>query len=669
MFVFLNIDIPLTEPVIIIALMLVLLLIGPVFFERIRIPSIAGLLLSGALIGPHGFNLVSPDLEFSLLGTMGLLYLLFLAGLEIDLIDFIENKIKSIFIGLASFVIPFLLGFFVSRHLLSYSIPASWLIGAMLSTHTLVSYPILGKLGIVNKSIVTVTVGATIIADILALLSMELITDFASRGFQLDNLLMFLLNFSILFVIIFLIVPRISRIFLNKYEGDLGVQYIFVLVILFISAVIALLLDIEPIIGAFFSGLVLNRQIINSSPLYKRIEFVGNNLFIPFFLISIGILANFRVYIDEPRQIGVLIVLIVLAFLSKYLAAWIGKMIFRISKAETNLLFGLSLSRAASAIAIILIAFNMDLVSEAVLNNTVILILVTSIASSYVTQKAGKEIQLKENNTISPDKGMKQKILVPVANPANMENLLEFAVLIKKDDEGIPIYPLTVFSQKKKVRARINETQEEILNIIESLHTDVKFETGSRIDDNVTNGIVRAAEEIVATAIVMGWNRHSTPFHILFGDVLGNLLKKTGRMLLVVKTPSDFRQVNRIHLMCTENAEFEEGFALWLDTIIYFTKKMVLKITVYSESESTKNAILRYAEQKNNLKYFQVSKTAIENTDKQAIPAVKESASDLLVFVNSRKKSFSYSRRFESFMNRSIAKHTKNNIIITYPEQ
>ncbi|MEX0986061.1 MAG: cation:proton antiporter, partial [Bacteroidales bacterium] len=230
---------PFTEPVIIIALLITLILIGPVFFERIRIPSIVGLLLSGALIGQHGFNLIAPDLEFSLLGTMGLLYLMFLAGLEIDLIDFIENKLKSIFIGMASFLVPFLLGFLVSRYILEYSLHTSWLIGAMLSSHTLISYPLMGRLGIINKSIVTIIVGATIIADILALVSMELIINFADKGIELDSMLHLLLNFTVFFLVIFLVIPRSSRFFLNKYEGELGVQYIFVMVILFISAAIA----------------------------------------------------------------------------------------------------------------------------------------------------------------------------------------------------------------------------------------------------------------------------------------------------------------------------------------------------------------------------------------------------------------------------------------------
>jgi Kef-type K+ transport system membrane component KefB len=661
----LSLQIPFTEPVIIIALLLSIILIGPVVFERIRIPSIVGLLLSGALIGQHGFNLVGSDLEFSLLGTMGLLYLMFLAGLEIDLIDFIENKIKSIFIGLASFLVPFLLGFLVSRHLLDYSVHASWLIGAMLSSHTLISYPLMGRLGIVNKSIVTIIVGATIIADILALVSMELIINFYDKGLEVNAMLQLAFGFLLFFLLIFLVVPRLSRYFLNRYEGELGVQYIFVMVMLFLSAGIAFLLEIEPILGAFFSGLVLNRQIITTSPLYKRIEFIGQNLFIPVFLISIGMLANFRVYIDDPRQVWLLIVLIIAAVVSKYLAAYISKLVFRLSKAETNLVFGMSVSRAASAVAIILIGFNVGFISESILNNTVILILVTSILSTYVTQKSGTQILLKGNDTTSGKKRLKQKILVPVANPANMDHLLEFALLIKQDDDQIPIYPLTVFTQRDQVRNQIDDNQGRVLKVIDSLQTDVQFETGSRIDNSVTHGIVKAAEEIVATAIVIGWNNRHTPFYTLFGNVLSNLLRKTRRMLLVLKTPSELRKIRSIHLFCADKAQYEEGFSLWIDTIMFMIKRLQIKVILYCETQSTFDAVFSYCQDNGNAKYLEEKKSY---TGKLTDAKIRQSASDLLIFVHSRKKTVSYSRKYENFMNNSINAYTKNNIIIIYPE-
>lgn len=663
----LNISIPFTEPVIIVALVLTIILIGPVFFERIRIPSIVGLLLSGAMIGPHGFNLIPADLEFSLLGTIGLLYLMFLAGLEIDLIDFIENKSKSIFIGLASFAVPFVLGYFVCHSILGLDIHASWLVGAMLSSHTLISYPLLGKLGIVNKSIVTIIVGATIIADILALVSMELITNFAEQGFEMENLLLIGLHFLVFGFVTFLVIPRLSRIFLGKYEGNLGVQYIFVLVVLFLSSLLALLLEIEPIIGAFVSGLVLNRQIMNSSPLYKRTEFIGNNLFIPFFLISIGMLANFKVYFSNPGEIVIVLILIATSIAGKFIPALIAKWLLQISKPERNLIFGLTVSRAASAIAIILIGYNMGILNESILNSTVILILITSISSSYITQSAGKKIMIDGNETIARNsKNVKHKFLVPIANPANMENLLDFAILIKDNNDTVPVYPLTVFTKRDKVREKINENKEAVQKVIDSLQTDVTFETSSRIDNNVTNGIVRAAEEVVATAIILGWNNRQVAFHVLFGNVLYNLLEKTQRMLLVLKTPTSFRDVNKITLFCPENAQFERGFSLWLETMTTLAKKLQLKILINCDSELTHDSIGQYISRNNSSKYFDLKNGTNGNLTNHTI---KNAASELLIFVHSRKQTISHNRTFEHFMNSSIGMYKKNNVIIIYPEQ
>lgn len=594
---------------------------------------------------------------------------MFLAGLEIDLIDFIENKAKSIFIGLTSFFIPFVSGYLICRYVLGYEVMGSWLIGAMLSSHTLISYPLLGRMGIVNKSIVTIVVGATIIADVLALVAMELITNFATSGFEIDSILLLALHFALFFFIVLLVIPRLSRVFLNMYEGNLGVQYIFVLVALFLSAASAYLLDIEPILGAFFSGLVLNRQIINTSALYKRIEFIGNNLFIPFFLISIGMLANFNLYFNQPRQLIFLTILIITAFGGKYLAALVSKLIFKISKAEMNLLFGLSTSRAASAIAIIMIGLKLGMVSDAVLNNTVILILVTSISSSYITQYSGKKLLIKENDTSSRKKKAEQKLLVPLANPANMENLLDFATLIKTNDSSIPIYPLAVFTnQNDEVRQQIDESKKQIVQVIESMQSDILFETNTRIDGNVTNGIVRAADEIVATGIVIGWNNRSTPLHILFGNVLNNLLEKTGRMFLVLKTPSSFREVKRITLFCSDNAQFERGFSLWLDALVNLAHNLQLKFSVNCTSQMTHEAIEAYLKKHNSAKYLD-SQSDLVNPRKQKNGNIKNSASELFVFVHSRRETVSYSRQFEHIMNNSINRFGKNNIVIIYPEQ
>ena len=662
----LSIQIPLQEPVIIIAFVLLLLLIGPAFFERLRIPSIVGLLISGAIIGPHGFNLLSPDLEFSLLGTMGLQYLMFLAGLEIDLIDFIENKLKSLFVGLASFIVPLITGFLVCRFVLDYDLMASWLIAAMLSSHTLVSYPLLGRLGIVNKPIVTIVVGATIIADVLALVAMELIRNISRHGFAIDGFLMLILQFIVFLVVVLFVLPRITSLFLKIYEGELGIQYIFVLVVLFLASATAHFLDIEPILGAFFCGLTMNRQILKTSPLYKRIEFIGNNLFIPIFLISIGILANFRIYLDQPQLLIILFVLTLTALIGKYLAALLSRYVLSTSGAETNLIFGLSVGRAASAIAIILIGFNMGLISDDILNITVILILFTSITSSYITHRAGRKILIRSNETISKTVTSKQKLLVPLANPASMSHLLEFAVLIRDKGDEDPVYPLLVFSERDNDRKIIQEKQKQVKDIIENLDSNVKFQTGTRIDNNITDGIVRAADEMTATSIIIGWHTHTTPFSKLFGDILDYLLLKTNRMVLVLKTPSTIRDIKKVLLFVTADAHFEQGFNQWMDVMAVLAQNLQLRISISSSSRQTLEAIKNHHEDNKLTKYFEYKEMTVQKpkTLFRKTPAV-----DLLVFVHARRASASYNRHFEHLMNNCMGRFKNKNIIIIYPEQ
>jgi transcriptional regulator with PAS, ATPase and Fis domain len=246
-----------------------------------------------------------------------------------------------------------------------------------------------------------------------------------------------------------------------------------------------------------------------------------------------------------------------------------------------------------------------------------------------------------------------------------MENLLEFASLIKMENNNFPVYPLTIFTNQREVRDKIDKNQQRIAKIIDSLHSDVYFEPSSRIDNNVTNGIVRAAEEVVATTIVMGWNKSKTPFNILFGNVLYNLLDKTERMVMVLKTPSSCSQVRKIHLICPENAEYEKGFYQWIDTMNYLIKKLQVKAIVNCSSSQTLKAIKHYTTLTGTTKYYDLQ----QNELNQQIKYIQNSASELVVFVHSRKQTISYNKSFEQFMNTTMDWLNKNNIIIIYPEQ
>lgn len=658
------ISLPLQDPVMIITVIILVILLSPLILERFRIPGIAGLLIFGMLIGPNGINLIPESLELTLFSTMGLLYLMFLAGLEIDLIDFIENKGKSSVLGLLSFGFPMILGYATGYFLLNLDLLPSLLLGAMLSSHTLISYPIASRQGIISTTIVTIIIGGTIIADVLALISLQFISDYANGLFNVAGFMRMLINFTIFGVVVFLIIPWLAKLFFKFFDGDLIIQYLFILALLLVSATTAELLHIEPIIGAFFCGLVLNRYIIHDSPLYKRIEFIGNSLFIPVFLISVGLLVDLAFYFKNPGNLVPLTLLILVAVVSKWIPAISTQKMFKLKPIEGSLIFGMTTARAASAIAIILVGYKLNLIDEIMINHTVVLILATSVYSSYVTQNYGKKVAESQYEE-DPD-SEKEVIVVPVSNPSNMPSLLRFASFVKDPKQNRTIYGISVLANVPTVQQQIERNKKVFRKCVDSLHSDHTYKLITRIDSTVTNGIARAFHELSATMMVLGWHEKNTPFDVLFGNTITHVLSKTNKMLWVVKTPgTKFNDSSTIHFIIPQNAQFEVGFGALMQKVSLLSKTLKDKIVLHTVES---NAEFIEPDLKKELKgYFQ--ETVIHEFHKTEIESLKVEKSDLLLIVSSRKKAISYSRSYVKFTMRLIDKYPKQNTVFIYPEQ
>lgn len=659
-----DIQIPLSEPVLIIAALLLLILLGPLIFERFRIPSVVGLLLLGALFGPHGLNLFSPDLEFSLLATFGLLYLMFMAGLEIDLIDFMKNKRKSVLFGLLSFLVPFLFGFFSCFYFLNFNLIASLFIAAMLSSHTLISYPVATRLRIVSTTIVTIIIGGTIITDILALSAMEIITEMSNGALYMHGILELLLSFGILTGIVFFAVPRITTFFFKNYDGILAIQYLFVIGQLFGLAAVAYLLNIEPIIGAFLCGIVMNRYMVRSSPLYKRTEFIGEVLFIPVFLLSVGFLVDFSYFINQPSELLILGGLIIVSLASKYIAAWLTSKFFGLDKVDTSIMFGMSTGRAASAIAIVLIGFNLKFYNEGVLNHTVLLILITSIISSYVTMHAGKKVALNMEQKTARRKD-NEIILIPIANPSNIAPLLNFASLIKYHDQDSPVYSLSVVTDKIGGQEKIEENKKIFNNEVHELHSDTRFELLSRIDSSVTSGITRAAQEILASMIIIGWHNRDSPLELLFGDLLNHLLKKSTKMIWVVRPAlANHTKTGKIHMFFPDYIWYEKGFDEVLNKTSLIAKSLKAKVNLYTTQEMIpESKELFKASFSGNLEMTR--SISFKNHDYEKI---ESSAHDMIFIIRSREQSIAFNRSYEKLCRGLIHKFSDQQMVLIYPE-
>src|SRR5690625_2637622 len=395
-----NLTLPLKDPVLIFSVVLFIILLAPVILRKFRIPSIIGLILAGVAIGPHGFHIMDRDSSIQLFGTVGLLYIMFMAGLELDLNEFKKHKNKSLIFGMLTFCFPFSLGILACHFLLGFSYLSSTLIASMFSTHTLVSYPIASKLGISKNNAVTIAVGGTIITDTVVLLLLAVITGANKGELSVGFWIQLGISIVVFTLIVFLLFPIIGRWFFKNMKGDSVSEYIFVLAMVFLAAFLAELAQIEAIIGAFMAGLALNKLIPHTSPVMNRIEFVGNALFIPFFLLSVGMLVDLKVLLNGPQALTVAGILVVVAFLGKWIAAYLTQKVFHYSKNQRNVLFGLTSAHAAATLAVILIGYKIGLVNEAALNGTIILILISCLVASFITENAGRKLVIEEDATL-----------------------------------------------------------------------------------------------------------------------------------------------------------------------------------------------------------------------------------------------------------------------------
>ncbi|WP_396184374.1 cation:proton antiporter [Flavobacterium sp.] len=348
---------PLKNPVLLFSLILFIILFAPILLNKLRIPHLIGLIIAGAIIGPNGLNLIARDMSIILFGTVGLQYIMFLAGLEIDLAEFKKNSSKSLVFGMLTFSIPMILGTVVGLYVLHFSTATSVLLASMFASHTLIAYPLISKLGVAKNRAVTVAVGGTMITDTLALLVLAVIAGMQTG--EINQEFWIRLGFSVILfgLVVMLIFPIIGRWFFKRYDDNIS-QYIFVLAMVFLGCTLAELAGIEAIIGAFLTGLALNRLIPYTSPLMNRIEFVGNALFIPFFLIGVGMLIDYKAFIKDWDSIQVAGIMTVVAIVGKYLPAYITQKLFGYTKDERRLLFGLSNAQAAATLAAVLVGFN-----------------------------------------------------------------------------------------------------------------------------------------------------------------------------------------------------------------------------------------------------------------------------------------------------------------------
>ncbi len=668
-----NLALPLTDPVLKFLVILVIILAIPILSDRVKIPHLLGMILAGVIIGPHGFNLLARDSGIILSGTAGLLYIMFLAGLEIDMNDFKKNAVKSTLLGLYGFIIPMILGTLAGLYVLNFSITTSVLLASMFASHTLITYPIVSKLGITKNVAVNISVGSTLITNILALLVLAVIVGMYAGEIDNNFWLVLSLSFVAFSATIFLVFPIISRWFFKRYNDNVS-QYIFVLVIVFLGAFLSQLAGIEAIIGAFMAGLALNRLIPGTSPLMNRIDFVGNAIFIPFFLIGVGMLIDYRTF-GNIETLFVAVVMSVIATLGKFLAAWLTQKNFKLSKNERKIIFGLTNSQAAATLAAVLVGYNIiigysdggepiRLLNDSILNGTIIMILVTCTIASFATQKSAKSIALLELSEEEPFVST-ERILIPLKNPDSIEELINFSTIIKSKKNKHGLFALNIInSESEEPNAEKNARKLLEKAKIVASSTDIELNSLLRYDLNVVNGVTSIIKENRITDLILGLHVKSGATDSYLGIFTEDILAKSNVSTFIYHAYQPISTIKRHLLVVPPNAEYETGFTFWLVKIWNIAENTGAKIIFYSTPRIIK--LIKEISQKHpiNIEYIE-----FVNWDEFLILSRDVKNDDNLVVVLSRKNFLSYHTEMQRIPMYLTKYFSSNNFVIIFPVQ
>lgn len=543
-------SLPLTSPVALFGVVMLIITVAPILAKRVNLPGVVGIILLSAVIGPGALGILERNDQVVLLGTVGLLYLIFAAGLSLDLNQFMRLKYRALTFGMMSFSIPLALGYFGCRYLLGFSIPASLLVGSVVGTHTLLAYPVARLLGITKNRVVIMVVGSTIITDAAGLTILAIVVKASAGDLDLAFWITFFLTMVLYVAAVLWTVPRVGRWFFRSFPNDANGEMAFSLAILFAVAMITDMLGLAPLIGAFLTGLALNRLIPSTGPLMSRIQFLGDALFVPFFLVSVGLLVDFKALFGSLSIWATLIVFITALYTGKFIASKMGQLFYRYSNSESMVVFGLSSPQAAATLAVTLVGFDeLGLFDVEIVNAVVLMILVTCIVGPMMVERHGREVAAQERDQGSEEEEP-QRILVPLANPATAKGLMDIALAIRSEKVEDPIYPLAVAAAGDDVYAEVAKAEKLLVPAIAvGASAAVPITPVTRVDVKPVDGIVRAIHELRISEVVIGWNGARSQRERIFGTVLDQLLDSTAQLMMVSKLDMPLATTDRILLL------------------------------------------------------------------------------------------------------------------------
>ena len=670
---------PITDPTWIFFIVLSIILFAPMIMAKLRIPHIIGMVLAGVLVGKYGLNILQRDASFEIFGQVGLYFIMFLAGLEMDMEGTRKHLGKMTIFGLLTFFVPFIMVYYAGINLLHYSRQTTLLLCCIMSSNTLIAYPIVTKYGLQRHRSVTLSVGASMIALTMALISLSFIvsalhaTANGSSPSPFTSFLLPLLKLGLYLAGTIYILPRVTRWFLQRHS-DAVTQFAFVMAVMFLSAAITSFIGLEGVLGAFFSGLTLNRYIPRVSPLMNRLEFIGNALFIPYFLIGVGMLINIGALFDSWHTAYVMAIIVIIGTVGKMVAGYIGSFGLRLPLTHGHMMFGLTSAHAAGSIAIVMVGLKLSvgngkyLVDEDMLNGVVMMILFTCIISSLVTEYASQRIVLQDNLISDDDKqGDDEKILLPLKYKGNSDKLVSLAILMRNVSLNRGIIGLNVVLDDDKVQknqALGRQLLEQAAKAASAV--DVRMQTQSRIATNIANGIMHAFKEYNASEIIIGLHEPKNEKDSFWGIFTESLFTQLNRQIIIARFGQPLNTIRRIQVAVPSRAEYEPGFHRWIDRLARLATNLECRIQFHGRQE-TLALISQYIQ--NIHPNTRADYQQMQHWNELPRLAQQINEDHLFVVITARKGTVSYKTAFEKLPAELQTFYHQQNIIIIFPDQ
>lgn len=656
-----------SDPTLIFFIVLAIILLAPLLLNRLKIPHIIGMIVAGVIVGPHGFYVLDNDASFEIFGQVGLLYLMFLAAIEIDLFHLQRNLKRGATFGLLTFGVPLVFGFLSAIYILHTDLVTALLLAAMYAAHTLISYPVAVRFGITKAPAVLMAIVGTIVAVIGALLTLATAVNVHQTGyFSLPEILLLLGKLLAFCLGVNLVYRKIARRFMRCYT-DRVTQFVFVLALVFFAAWAARAIGLESVLGAFFAGLVLNRFVPNASPLMARLEFVGNALFIPYFLIGVGMMIDVRV-ISSTETLQVAGIMLAVALASKWLAAWVAAKIYGMDGSDCHVMFGLTTAHTAVALAVVSVGYNFGLMDHTMLNGTILMILTTCAIAPMATSGAAARIKIRmlEEAPAHESGERADMTLVPVNNPVTSLALMELALFVhpagRERSNLMAVHVRTDNSQaaRNNCEASLKLAQEAAAAV------DVPLECIDRFDSDIATGLLNLINERDVNCVVMGLHRKNSLVDTFFGRKMERIIQGTSRMLMICRFFNPVNTLRRLVVYIPPKAEYESGFRLWMASLGRLARNLgcVMTFMCHPQLRRVINGVLKLERLEVRTDFMNM-----EDWDDFVVLSNRIADDDLLAIVSARPGSLSYGedvKEMPAFLQKYF---TQTNLMVIYPEQ